>query len=80
MSSIRPGIHGDTVHVGILPFQEWVTELSNDFVLSEDEESTIVPLTDNSHQRFITGRVIDVIQQGKREFVCSVSASTDASE
>lgn len=80
MSSIRPGIHGDTVHVGILPFQEWVTELSNDIVLSDEEELNVVPSTDNSHQHFITGRVIDVIQQGKREFVCSVSASTDASE
>ena len=88
MNSIRPGIHGDTVKVIILPYHKWIASSSIDMIYSEEEDivdSLDVNESDESNEsnesneslRIITGKVIEVVKTGNREFVCSVLSKTE---
>ena len=80
MSSMRPGIHGDMVKVLILPYQKWISSSSVDMIYSEEEDITdFLEVNESTGStgstgvlRMITGKVIEVVKPGNREFVCSV--------
>ena len=90
VQSIRPAIHGDTVQVEILPYEQWLTDLTGDLmVISKNEELTeteeidemdnlTYKSTEKTRCRLITGYVRGIVKTGKREFVCSVSEASSA--
>ena len=81
MNRIRPGIHGDRVSVTLLPFSEWYDTLQDDRVDDEPSDdansfrgySKIESKGEQFHYA-VSGRVVQVIQPGCREFVCSLSS------
>ena len=70
------------MRVLILPYQQWVSELSSDVLVDDEQEEGVEPqsaMFEQSKQlRLITGRVVEVVKQGNREFVCSVSADASS--
>lgn len=91
IENIRPGIDGDQVSVELLPFQKW-EDSSNDLLLDSEEDDvdetpgvsgmpqTVTKPKAGSSDRFdkvVSGRVVKVEEMGKREFVCSLSASNE---
>lgn len=91
IENIRPGIDGDQVSVELLPFQKW-EDASNDLLLDSEEDDvdeipgvsgmpqTVAKPKAGSSDRFdkvVSGRVVKVEEMGKREFVCSLSASNE---
>ena len=82
MNRIRPGIHGDRVSVTLLPFSEWYDTLQDDRVDDESSDdansfrgySRIESKGEQFHYA-VSGRVVQVIQPGCREFICSLSGS-----
>ena len=91
IENIRPGIDGDQVSVELLPFQKW-EDSSNDLLLDSEEDDvdeipgvsgmpqTIAKPKSGSFDKFdklVSGRVVKVEEMGKREFVCSLSASNE---
>ena len=91
IENIRPGIDGDQVSVELLPFQKW-EDSSNDLLLDSEEDDvdeipgvsgmpqTVAKPKAGSSDRFdkvVSGRVVKVEEMGKREFVCSLSASNE---
>lgn len=91
IENIRPGIDGDQVSVELLPFQKW-EDSSNDLLLESEEDDvdeipgvsgmpqTVAKPKAGSSDRFdkvVSGRVVKVEEMGKREFVCSLSASNE---
>lgn len=78
MGRIRPGIHGDRVSVSILPFAEWVDTVQDWIPRDSDElqnsgEFLEVKAGNGAFHRSVSGRVVKVVREGPREFVCSVS-------
>ena len=89
--NIRPAIDGDQVSVELLPFQKW-EDSSNDLLLdSEEDDVDEIPGVSgmsqtvtkpksgsfNTFNKVVSGRVVKVEETGKREFVCSLSASNE---
>ena len=75
---MRPGIHGDRVAVSILPFEEWADTVQDWIPRDSDElqnsEGFVEVKSGNREfHRAVSGRVVKVVREGNREFVCSVS-------
>ena len=78
MSRIRPGIHGDRVAVSVLPFADWVDTVQDWIPRDSDEFQNSggfleVRSGNGAFHRAVSGRVVKVVREGHREFVCSVS-------
>lgn len=78
MGRIRPGIHGDRVAVSILPFADWVDTVQDWIPRDSDEFQNSggfleVKSGNGAFHRAVSGRVVKVVREGHREFVCSVS-------